>query len=266
MRLRLVPLLFVLLLSRSGAAQTRTPAADTANPGRQLFISSCGVCHGIDGRGGEHAPNIATDPGAQALPSESLSEIIENGIPSKGMPSFKILGPASIQAVVAYLRVLQGKGSIASVPGDPDRGKSLFFGRAGCSKCHMIQGQGGFWGPDLSSYGLTHSPNEVSDAILNPNRNLPRTAEVVEAVSRSGQHWIGIARNEDNFSLQLQTPDGRFHLLMKSDLASLRRERQSPMPSGYGAKLTSREVDDIVSFLVKAAEQPERARVLGDGR
>lgn len=266
MRLRLVALLFVLLLSQGGAAQTRKPAAGTANPGRQSFISSCGVCHGIDGRGGEHAPNIATDPRVQALPSESLSQIIENGIPSKGMPSFKALGPASIQAVVAYLRVLQGKGSVVSVPGDSDRGKSLFFGRAGCSRCHMIQGRGGFWGPDLSSYGLTHSPNKISDAILHPNQNLPRTAEVVEAVTRSGRHWIGIARNEDNFSLQLQTPDGRFHLLIKSDLASLRRERQSPMPSDYAAKLTSREVDDIVSFLLKAAEQPERSRVLGDGR
>lgn len=266
MRLRLVALLFVLLLSQGGAAQTRKPAAGTANPGRQSFISSCGVCHGIDGRGGEHAPNIATDPRVQALPSESLSQIIENGIPSKGMPSFKALGPASIQSVVAYLRVLQGKGSVVSVPGDSDRGKSLFFGRAGCSRCHMIQGRGGFWGPDLSSYGLTHSPNKISDAILHPNQNLPRTAEVVEAVTRSGRHWIGIARNEDNFSLQLQTPDGRFHLLIKSDLASLRRERQSPMPSDYAAKLTSREVDDIVSFLLKAAEQPERSRVLGDGR
>jgi len=34
-------------------------------PGAAIFASNCATCHGADGRGGEHAPNIATAPEVQ---------------------------------------------------------------------------------------------------------------------------------------------------------------------------------------------------------
>jgi cytochrome c oxidase cbb3-type subunit 3 len=34
-------------------------------PGAAIFASNCAGCHGADGRGGEHAPNIATTPEVQ---------------------------------------------------------------------------------------------------------------------------------------------------------------------------------------------------------
>ena len=39
------------------------------------------------------------------------------------------------------------------VAGDRDLGKQLFFGKGRCSGCHMIRGQGGLLGPDLSNVG-----------------------------------------------------------------------------------------------------------------
>lgn len=120
----------------------------------------------------------------------------------------------------------------------------------------MIRGQGGFIGADLSSYAQTHSPQEIREAILNPNKNSSRQ-DVVIAVTRDGRKYVGVARNEDNFSLQLQTLDGAFHLLMKSHLATLRHEPRSLMPSDYGSKLTKNDLDDLIKFLVKSSqEQP----------
>jgi len=65
------------------------------------------------------------------------------------------------------------------------------------------------------------------------------------------QQKTGIARNEDNFSLQLQTADGAFHSFVKSDLKSLEHQPRSLMPADYGTSLSPAEIDDIVSYLMK---------------
>jgi cytochrome c oxidase cbb3-type subunit III len=220
--------------------------------GRGTFVSHCSNCHGLDGRGGEHAPNIATDPAVRRLSDAGLLNILENGISSGGMPSFRALGSRRLKLILDYLRVLQGRQAAASFRGNPAIGRNIFFGSAGCSRCHMIHGVGGFLGPDLSAYSLSHSPEEIRQAILNPNQNVSPGADTVLAITRNGQHFVGIARNEDNFSLQLQTPDGDFHLLQKSELLAVRHEPWSLMPSNYRSKLSDTDIRDLVSFLEKA--------------
>ena len=71
--------------------------------------------------------------------------------------------------------------------------------------------------------------------------------------TRDGQKLSGIARNEDNFSLQLQTMDGSFYSFVKSDIQDIERSSETLMPSNYGSTLTSAELDDIVSYLVTAS-------------
>jgi cytochrome c553 len=41
-------------------------------PGAAIFAANCAGCHGADGRGGEHAPNIATAPEVQHLMDREL--------------------------------------------------------------------------------------------------------------------------------------------------------------------------------------------------
>lgn len=248
----LVTCLGVALLALD-AAGDQGPARNARAPGEgsQTFASRCGMCHGLDGHGGEHAPDI-TSAAVTELSDADLRRILQNGIPAQGMPAFAALGPAVIKSMVAYLRVLQGRAGITAVNGNPARGKDLFFGRAGCSGCHMVAGAGGFLGPDLSSYSRSHSPDRVRQAILDPNRDMDLKAGTVRAVTRDGTELVGLARNEDNFSLQLQTLDGSFHLLMKSDLIALSHDRHSLMPFDYASRLSVRDLDDLVSFLVSA--------------
>jgi hypothetical protein len=59
----------------------------------------------------------------------------------------------------------------------------------------------------------------------------------------------GAVRNEDNFSIQLQSGDGTFHFLLKSDLDKLEYQRLPPMPTDYGQKLSPEELDDLVGYL-----------------
>jgi len=235
----------------AGAPQSERPIAD----GRQVFENRCAACHGIDGRGGERAPDIATSAKTQRRSDAALAQVINNGVPSAGMPAFSTLDASTSRALVRYLRFLQGKTGSAALPGNPQNGKAIFFGRARCSECHLAAGAGGFIASDLSSYGRARPVEEIRDAIVKPIQLSNASRGTVTIATRSGQTLTGVLRNEDNFSLQLQSLDGAFHLLMKSDVASIRRESNSLMPADYGSTLSAGELNDLVSFLMSVAQQ-----------
>jgi cytochrome c oxidase cbb3-type subunit 3 len=238
----------------------QSPAASNDSALGQQTFSSCAACHGLDGRGGEHAPDIATDQNVQRLSDPALLNIVRNGIPAAGMPGFgKLLDDRQLRAVLKYVRVLQGRGETVKVVGNPNRGRELFFGSAGCAECHVVNGHGGFLAGDLSGYGHGHSAADIREAIVAPNNSLDARHGTVAVLTRSGTKYRGIVRNEDNFSLQMQTADGTFHLFDKSGLVRIEHESRSLMPSDYGSKLTRSDLDDLISFLSQAGgEKPER--------
>ena len=221
--------------------------------GEEAFASTCAGCHGLDGRGGERAPNIAERAHVQRLSDAQISHIIENGVPGTGMPAFHSLQPSDVRAIVAYLRILQGKEKTLDLPGDPDRGETVFFGRAGCSGCHMVAGKGGFIASDLSTYARTHAVEQIRSAIISRNPGTNLQARLVTATTRGGEKVVGRIRNEDNFSLQLETLDGTFFSVTKSDLQGLEYSSEALMPSDYSSTLSPRDLNDVVSYLMRVA-------------
>jgi len=171
------------------------------------------------------------------------------------MPSFgSTLDQSKIHAVVSYLRSMQGSQRDERMPGDPQAGELLFYGKAACVVCHMAGAAGGFLGSDLTEYARTHAISEIREAITNPNKNPDPRERVAVVTTRGGEKFTGIARNEDNFSLQLQTSDGAFHLFLKSGLQKLEYQTESLMPSDYASRLTARELNDLISFLMRTAQ------------
>ena len=84
-----------------------------------------------------------------------------------------------------------------------------------------------------------------------------RAAEPLRVVTPAGKKYRGIIRNEDNFSLQMQTPDGEFHLFEKAQLSSIEHESRSLMPADYGSKLSSADLDNLIKFLSQRARRQE---------
>ena len=97
-------------------------------------------------------------------------------------------------------------------------------------------------------------------------RQLEQRDHAVSVVTRGGEKFTGLARNEDNFSLQLQTPDGAFHLFVKSDLERIDHLPGSPMPADYSKRLSAREMNDLVSFLLRSAQSKESQVSHSSGR
>ena len=173
------------------------------------------------------------------------------------MPSFHGLGEAQIRSIVAYVKQLQGANSVAKLPGIPERGKAL-FASSGCSTCHMVRGNGGFLGPELTSYGQGRTITELKDAFAHPaERN--GNGRMVTVIAADNQHYQGVIRNEDNFSLQLQSADGAFHFFSKETLKQIDRKPSSGMDVVSG--LTPDQVNDLVSYLLSVGNaSPARKR------
>ena len=253
-------LLFALVLTQEIAAQEqKSPRSSNGNrqgdssnsDGQRAFESRCAGCHGLDGRGGERAPDIALNAKTQQRSDDDLFQIITLGLPGTGMPSFASLG-SNTKNVVAYLRQLQGKSNAAAVPGNVQKGRELFYGKARCSKCHAVAGSGGFIAAELSGFGKNRSPDEIRQAIIMPS-STNRLGSKMTVKMRDGQEYSGVVRNEDNFSLQLQSLNGEFHLFQKSELTSFSRQPDSLMPADYATTLKTDELSDLISFLMFAA-------------
>ena len=240
------------LLSGSAFGQDRPSIGSDQSQGGQIFSSHCAYCHSGDGRGGR-APAIAMLPKVIALSNQDLINIVHKGEPDQGMPGFPDLGDDGTKAVVQYLRKLQGvtnEGPSARLTGDPDAGRVIFYGKGQCSTCHMIMGKGGFMASDLTSYAEGRTTSEILQAIVNPDAELQPTSRVVHVRTLAGQSLTGVVRAEDNLNLTLQTQDGRYHFLSRSNLAAVEYSDHSLMPRNYSARFTSPELDDLLAFLI----------------
>jgi cytochrome c oxidase cbb3-type subunit III len=251
----------LIFFGATGAAfcQNSNVAESTRHPqpapgGKSAFETRCATCHGLDGLGGEHAPDIVRRSAVKALSDQALLDVIHDGIPQRGMPGFSDMGKEDILALVGYVRFLQGDSAVGTARGDPVRGRELFFGKAGCSGCHQLASPGQFAAGDLAGFARDHPVGDIRDAILKPSGGPP---EAATTVALDGRKFSGIIRNEDNASLQLQDGDGRFYLLMKSSLAFVQRKTSEPMPTDYAQRLNASEINDLVAYIRREAHAPD---------
>jgi cytochrome c oxidase cbb3-type subunit III len=271
---RIVPslgcmLLALILTQRIASQEQKSPRSTngvrlvgTSNAdGKQAFESRCAGCHGLDGRGGERAPDIASSVKTQRRSDDELARIIEQGLPATGMPAFASLGN-TVRNVVAYLRQLQGKNESARLPGIAPKGRELFYGKARCSECHAVAGSGGFIASELSTFGANRSPDEIRQAVIKPT-SANRLGGKMIVKTRDGKEFSGVVRNEDNFSIQLQSLNGDFQFFQKSELTGFSRQPDSLMPADYATTLNREELDDLISFLMSVARDAKTEAAAG---
>jgi len=250
-------------ISASARARHDSQAAkpEDQSPGKQLFEQRCSTCHGLDG-GGAMGPNIQGIP--FRLGADPVKAIIKDGMGGGGMPAFAgQLDDAQIQQIVDYLLTLQRKDS-TPVTGDPAKGKEVYEA-SGCASCHMIAGQGGDAGPELTTVGSLRGAGYLRSAVLYPGTDLPQEHVFVESggqldylfihlVTKDGRAYDGTRVVEDSFRIVIKDAKGNFLSFRKADLRALDKEPgKSVMPSAKG-KLTDAQVDDLVAYLASLKE------------
>jgi len=223
-----------------------TTPADLKN-GQQLFMGQCARCHGPKGEGGRGA--VLAQPKLRHAPDdESLFHVIQEGIKGTEMPAGYAVDTLETWQLAAYIRSL-GRMAPESVPGDAKRGQELYRSKGRCSQCHIIGGQGGSLGPELTEIAARRSAAHLRAAVLDPASTLPEGFLEVGLATKDGRTITGVRLNEDTFTIQVIDLNGEIHSFIKSDLKELQRDTgKSPMPS-FRAVFSASEVDDLVAYL-----------------
>jgi len=100
---------------------------------------------------------------------------------------------------------------------------------------HMVNGQGGFYGSDLTVYAQRISADEVRAVIVDPNKNLDPRHGVVTVSLADSTTLVGFGAQSGQFFVAAPDSGWSVHLINKSDIRSLSYEGRSAMPSDYGA-------------------------------
>jgi putative heme-binding domain-containing protein len=239
--------------ARKGSPQVRGTnplgrSAEVVAAGRQLYNASCTGCHGLEGTAGDRAPALAATRRYVRSSDDDIFDAIKNGIPGTLMPRSG-LPDDSAWKITAYIRSLRARASDEYVEGNLEHGAELFYGKARCSECHMIRGNGGLLGPDLSNIGAERSLRQLRDALTTLRPNIPLGFRPVRIKTKSGGTVDGVIKNENNFSMQVMDRQYKIYLLNRDELAEVEYGTQSLMPNDYDKRLTAEELRDVLLFL-----------------
>jgi putative heme-binding domain-containing protein len=214
--------------------------------GARVYGANCSVCHATSGTG-VGTVDLRRGPLPRAATDEALRALLAAGLPGSGMPAFRF-EPAELAGLIAFIR----SGFAAAPPeppaGDPARGQVIFETTGECLTCHRVNDRGRFSGPDLTEIGRIRQPQALMRTLADPTGSMQPINRPVRAVTREGAVITGRRLNEDLFTVQLVTDEGRLVSLVKPELREWTVGTTSPMPS-MTQRLSPAELSDLLAYL-----------------
>ena len=253
------------LCTPAQVAKLKNPLRDgpeVVAAGRILYNKTCTMCHGTDGNEGDRAPSLNANRRYFRLSEAAIFDAVKNGIPGTAMPS-SALPDLDVWRIVAFIRNIRATASDNIVPGDIGNGMTVFTGVGGCTRCHMILGQGGTIGPDLSSIGAQATLQKLRDS-LTQDGPIPPGYRPVTVTTLSGEVIQGIARNEDAFSIQILDDKNKLHLFDMQEVRAIVHGKKSLMPHNYDKVLSNTQFRDLVAMLSRQARNKVKIEQQGE--
>jgi putative heme-binding domain-containing protein len=258
--------LFVLAAGIAASAPQRRFVERTPNPlgggpevaaeGRAIYNQSCTVCHGVDGTAGDRAPALAASRRYVRRTNSELFDAIKKGIPGTLMPAMPLRDDDAWK-VVAYIRSLRATAAESPVEGDVDAGAEVFWGKAECGLCHMVQGRGGLLGPNLSNLGGSMTAQRIRESLTEAKPHPPAGFRPVTITTTAGESIRGVLKNEHNFSYQVLGDDDWLHLLTSDEVRKIEYGEKSLMPTDYDKRLSESEFQNLMAYLSRLTRDGE---------
>lgn len=132
--------------------------------------------------------------------------------------------------------------------GDVSAGRELFFGKALCSTCHAVAGNGAQFGPDLTNIGEIRSQHDIIEAIVYPSASFAREYETSRVVTATAT-YTGIVKEQLPESILLESGPGVAVRIPTSEITSIEPQSLSLMPPGLHQQLSQGELSDLMAYL-----------------
>ncbi|MBL9134764.1 MAG: PQQ-dependent sugar dehydrogenase [Verrucomicrobiales bacterium] len=144
--------------------------------------------------------------------------------------------------------------AVLSLQGNPQRGQELFSGAAQCSTCHLRDGRGRPFGPDLTDIARRYStPQQLLEQIVHPSLQVAPEFRTTTVVLADGEDLSGFVVRRTAEFLVLKDSQLAEHEVRISEIKDNRQSALSSMPEGLLAPLTAQEAADLLAYLAHAA-------------
>ncbi len=141
---------------------------------------------------------------------------------------------------------------LLAAKGDAKRGSELISmsGKmAACLACHLVNGTGRDFGPDLSKVGARLNREQLLESIHTPSKTIAKGYETWMLTLKDGTQQIGflVQRGEEDVTLKLAT--GQPLTVPNAQITSQKLQPASLMPEGLLRAMTAQEAADVLAFL-----------------
>ncbi|MAX36176.1 MAG: dehydrogenase [Gimesia sp.] len=149
------------------------------------------------------------------------------------------LGPRR-EIIAAYQPALDLKTDLAA-------GKVIF--KRECLTCHKLGKEGYEVGPNLATI-KNRTASEILVHVLDPNKEVsPNYLEYV-VVTDVGLIETGIIVNETPSSITLKKAENKEITILRENIEEIRSSGKSLMPEGFEKKIKTREMADLIAYLM----------------
>lgn len=133
-----------------------------------------------------------------------------------------------------------------------EQGKDM-YNATRCSSCHLMRGEGGSIGPDLTQLGTRFSVKDMLEAIIEPNKVVSDQYAATVFEMKDGSSIVGRLTNEDGTKYYVsQNPFAPevIREIPKEDVTNTKYSYISVMYPGLINRLNEEELKDLMAFLM----------------
>ena len=135
--------------------------------------------------------------------------------------------------------------ALAAKAGDAVKGKALV---ALCQACHLINGQGGLIGPNLSGAGAMGTEAVIRN-IIEPNAAIEAAYRIFRVELTAGEVIEAFYVSEDATAYVIRQAGGADRRIPKAEVKAAKYLRRSLMPEGLLDGFTDEQVTDLFAYL-----------------
>ena len=136
---------------------------------------------------------------------------------------------------------------------DASKGRAVF--QKTCAACHVLYGEGGNVGPELTGANRANLDYILLNSVY-PSLDVPYAYRTVSVLTVDGRVVNGVLAEEDDTKIVLRTPEQPRVVIAKDDIDFRKISPQSMMPDGQLDAMKPQEVIDLVKYL-RTTEQVE---------
>ena len=166
---------------------------------------------------------------------------------------FKSLGKDREKQIAKFKKQLGPK---ALAQADASRGRTVF--NKTCASCHLMYGEGGKVGPDLTGSNRANLDYILLNSV-DPSYDVPDGYKMTTVLTTDGRLINGVVAEEDGTKLVLKTAEQPRVVIGKEDIEERKISEKSIMPEGQLDELKPRELKDLIKYL-RTTEQVELAK------